>query len=696
MKALHHTHRNLTGYFVFIVFTLTCSAPLIAQEYGIIDDVQVKAQQIQISFTKPAQYLGHTPDEQGRQLFIELRLIGPSPTEVLVPQQQQLRTRPTADVPLAAVSYNEVGRDHARLELSFNSAVRYKIRSHSDFRGITVNIISEEKPQAARKSAPAPVANPQVEKRAAELMSEARREMIEERNFAKAVTLYQQVLQLPENSHSREALELLGLARERLQQRAQAKAVYEEYLRRYPTGEASERVRQRLMSLVTAALPEREKLRGGEVAEESDWDVYGSLSQFYLRDTFRVDDAPTEVTASAFSTDIDLIGLRRGESSDTRLRITAGHYHDLMTEEDPDDTRISSLYAEYNHRDIGWWAKAGRQSSNRDGALGRFDGMKLGYALSEKIDATLVAGYPVLSSRDPLNQDRSFTGVALDLGPFADNWELSLYGLEQTADTLVDRQAAGGELRYFSPKLMVLGLADYDTFYEELNIGMLLANWTFENELTLNATIDVRKTPTLTTQNALIGQLAPDMESLRQLYDEDTIYQLARDRTAEIRTYTIGASSPITQRLRLAGDLTMMNTSATIASGGVIAMPESDDEYFLNMQLIGTGILNGDDITTLGLNLSDTTATKGVGLYASSRLLVLSMVGNGTLALSIGITMARGRTIALSSATASSCDRSRSGTRNPPSAGVTLLYSLRSVSRRRVASASWLFHQIAL
>lgn len=626
MKALRNRYGRLAGHLLALILSVMASSPpLMAQEYGIIDDVNImsspRGPQIRISFTKPAQYIGHTPEEESRQLFIDLRLIGAAPTDVLVPQQQQLRIRPTAEAPLTSVSYREEGRDRARLELSFNRAVRYQVSGNSDFRGITVTLIGEKEPQTLIESPPEPLASPAVEKRVAALMEEARRTLVDDRNFAKAVTLYQQVLDQPANSRSREALELLGLARERLGQRAQAKAVYEQYLRRYPTGEASERVRQRLMSLITAALPEQEKLREGKKAGgEADWDIYGSFSQFYLRDTLRVDDAPTETTASAFSTDLDLIALRRSSDSDTRVRVTAGHYHDLMADGDGDDARVSALYAEHHDREIGWWARAGRQSSNRDGALGRFDGLKLGYALSKRIEATIVAGFPVESSRDSFNNSTSFTGVAFDLGPFADNWEFSLYGIEQEVETLVDRRAVGGELRYFRPDFMVLGLADYDTFYEELNIAMLLANWTLKDETTVNATIDVRKTPTLTTHNALQGQTVEDIEALRQLYSDDIIYQLASDRTAETRTVTLGASRPVSQRLRLAGDLTVMNTTATEASGGVEALPATDDEYFLNLQMIGTGILNGDDISSLGLRFSDGTTAKSAGIYASSRL----------------------------------------------------------------------------
>src|SRR3990167_4416483 len=61
---------------------------------------------------------------------------------------------------------------------------------------------------------------------------------------------------------------------------------------------------------------------------------------------------------------------------------------------------------------------------------------------------------------------------------------------------------------------------------------------------------------------------------------------------------------------------------------------------------------------------------------------VLSMVGNGTREESIGMTRARARTMDDSSATRSSSDRSRSGTRKPPALGSRLEESLRIFRQR--------------
>ena len=42
--------------------------------------------------------------------------------------------------------------------------------------------------------------------------------------------------------------------------------------------------------------------------------------------------------------------------------------------------------------------------------------------------------------------------------------------------------------------------------YGELNSAVLMGNWTFDSELSINGLYDWRRTPYLTTENALIGQ----------------------------------------------------------------------------------------------------------------------------------------------------------------------------------------------
>ncbi|MGC1468713.1 MAG: SPOR domain-containing protein, partial [Sphingorhabdus sp.] len=72
-------------------------------------------------------------------------------------------------------------------------------------------------------------------------------------DYDRAIQLLTKGMTYPENAQTPRLLELLGLMRERKAQKAQARAEYEEYLRRYPDGEGADRVKQRLAGLDTPA-----------------------------------------------------------------------------------------------------------------------------------------------------------------------------------------------------------------------------------------------------------------------------------------------------------------------------------------------------------------------------------------------------------------------------------------------------------
>jgi len=58
----------------------------------------------------------------------------------------------------------------------------------------------------------------------------------------------------------------------------------------------------------------------------------------------------------------------------------------------------------------------------------------------------------------------------------------------------------------------------------------------------VNATVDFRESPILTTYNAIQGQGVDSIDALRDRYSVDEIRQLAEDRTASSHSYTVGAT----------------------------------------------------------------------------------------------------------------------------------------------------------
>lgn len=463
-----------------------------------------------------------------------------------------------------------------------------------------------------------------------QLMSDAEGKMTD-KDYDSAVRLYTKILEYPENVSSRDALEFLGLARERKGQLAQAKAAYDSYLERYPEGEGATRVKQRLAGLLTASKAPKEKLQDAKKRETAarEWDVFGGFSQFYRQDenTSQVgeDDELTTVTQRSLSSDLDITGRLKTGDYDMRTRFTGGYLHDFLNNGDDSETTVSSLYFDTTNRSNRFAMRLGRQSRSTGGVLGRFDGLLLDVPVTRKLSIAATTGFPVNSSRDSVNEDKYFYGLNFELEDFFTGWDANVFYIEQKAEDLVDRQATGGELRYFEANRSFFTLVDYDVFYKELNTAQLLGSWTTEEKTTFNIVLDYRNAPILTTSNALQGAVDPTvlptdppiplltLKEMLQFYTEDEIFQFARDRTATSRLGTLGVSRPITEKLQISGDVTLSKLSSTTIA------PGTDNEFFYNIQLIGSNLIKEGDITILGLRYIDATESDTVSLSLNTR-----------------------------------------------------------------------------
>lgn len=474
------------------------------------------------------------------------------------------------------------------------------------------------------EAVPAVPYRPMSREQLRDLMRQAR-ESVQRKNYARAIRLYTKVLRYPDEPYHQQALEYLGLARERNGQIAQAVAVYQRYLQTYPRGESAKRVRQRLDGLIAVHAAPRQKLRAGRRPEAApQWQVYGSFSQFYQRAVNVTDAQGSTTSQSALSTGIDVSARRRSRNYDVRARFSGGYTYDFLHQPSffgsGTGTRVAAMYLDVLNRNSTFDMRLGRQVRNSGGVFGRFDGALFSYQVLPRSKLNVVMGYPVDLSTDTVKTDRRFYGVSMDFGTFANAWDFTLYALNQRIDSLTDRRAVGGELRYFRPNQSLLSIVDYDTSYKKLNLFTLIGNHTFPSKLSVNTVIDYRRSPLLETRNAIIGQTTlTTIPDLRQTYTEEQIRQLALDRTAASRTVTVGLSRPINKRLQIAGDVTASNLSATPASGGVSAIPGTGTTYYYLAQLIGTNLIKQGDIGIIGLRYSDTSTSNTTSLLFNTR-----------------------------------------------------------------------------
>lgn len=458
------------------------------------------------------------------------------------------------------------------------------------------------------------------------LMAEAKREIVAG-NTPRAIQIYTKILQLPPHPRQPEAQEYLAVAREKQGQLAHAKAEYQRYLSLYPNAEGAGRVSQRLAALLAGNRPAADTTAAGTVAatpgrrrDAGLWRMQTYVSQYYRRDVNQPGEQDDIVTQSALYSDVSVDARRRGERFDISTRLTAGYRNDLLGEGEGsgNETRISYAYVDVADARTGLQGRLGRQSRNTGGVLGRFDGLNLGYKVTDRVLVNAVFGKPVYRVSEGTDPDRTFYGAGVTYGPLFDGLELGLYAIQQKIDGIDDRQAIGGEFRYFGDKQSIWGLIDYDTLYSELGSAFLQTNWRLGSKWSLHGSFDMRHTPFLSTGNALIGQPVETFSELADIFSADELQQLGLDRSPMSTTVTAGVAYSMTPNLQLNVDANHTTVEATPDSGGVFGTPAATYNY-VTTSLVASSLFREGDVTIFGARYSDTDTSRVMSLTLDSR-----------------------------------------------------------------------------
>jgi hypothetical protein len=453
-------------------------------------------------------------------------------------------------------------------------------------------------------TAPAPT----ISEEEARALYAAASEQLRRKYFDSAIESLTKLLARGAYSKQAEARELLGLARERNGQLAHAKAEYEAFLREFPDHANANRVRRRLQALRSAALA----ARTGTVSSADDlgWRMLGGVSQYYRRDNNQIDStrqidntrSSTDFIAqNALLTDFDGIARRRGLDVDVTARLSAGYIYDLLADGPGNQFRVSSAFVEVAGRDRAWSGRIGRQSRTSGGLLGLFDGVYGSYPVAPHLIVDTAIGFPVESSRRSPQTDRLFQALSVGFGVIGDAWEPALYVVNQGYGGEVDRQAVGAELRYFRPGRVAIGFADYDLHFQTLNSVVAIGTWQLPARWTLNFDLEHRKSPVLTTRNALIGQPVGTIDDLLDQFGSEGIRRLALDRSADLDSYGLALTRPLGERLQWTLSAQSIETGATLPSGGVEGIPATGPELALSSQLLASSIIRPGDIHIFAL-----------------------------------------------------------------------------------------------
>jgi len=459
------------------------------------------------------------------------------------------------------------------------------------------------------------------------LLAKARSAM-SSHDYPTAITVLTKLQRQPEFPDRARAQELLGLARERAGQLAHAKAEYEEYLRRYPQGEAADRVALRLRTLRSASTSTRPGATG--IGPATGWQVSGGFAQLFRYDATRVNNnTPTadptlpssvETTAqNALYNDVDLLARRRGETIDFTTRLSAGYAKSFASNGIGDTQRVSIASVELLDRSLGLLARFGRQARNQDGVLGTFDGLFLSYQWRPAWAVNFTVGYPVEQTSEGPQTERRFETLAVEFTPPGQHWDTSIFAATQEFDGVRDRQAVGFEARYLAAHASLIALVDYDTSFKSLNAASLMGTVQLPARWSLNIDAERRNSPVLTTRNALIGQPATTLAQLEQVFTLDQIYQLALDRTPITTDYSLTANRPLGERFQFTATVSAVQTGATIASGGVDEQPASGLDLTYQMQLYSSSLWHTGDFNVITLSYANTEVGKIAALSLNSR-----------------------------------------------------------------------------
>ncbi|MEM8815217.1 MAG: SPOR domain-containing protein [Pseudomonadota bacterium] len=449
-----------------------------------------------------------------------------------------------------------------------------------------------------------------------------------EQRYADAVRHYTLVLESPDHAHGPEAREMLGLALERSGNTRAALAEYQAFLNEYPEHMMTGRVTERLTTLSTA-YDRQASLTAADVAARrpatggNAWVFHGGVSHYYWRNEEQVvHDGNYLVSSSGVLGLADITASRRGDRFDLLARFNGAYQHNLVSFDSAGDVGwVSDAFIDIRDSRWGWQGRFGRQTRRQDGIPGRFDGFGLSYEWRPDVSLSVSAGVPVDSPRFVSNSERVFVAGSARVN---DLWDgrisASVYTHQQTVDGIYDRQAVGAEVSYREGNLSAFSIVDFDTSYNVLNTFLSNVNWRMDNGWTLSGRIDVGALPYLTTRNALSGQLATSIDELLDTFSEGQVRRLARDRTAQTTTASIGVSVPFGERFDLSVDVSMRQADGTEASGGVAAIPDTGNQIFFNAMLVGTSLLRDNDLLMLTLR-SDTTRSRDTNtLIIDSRL----------------------------------------------------------------------------
>jgi len=626
-------HKSIINFWLLLLIFI--STNLSAGE-RILESINVIEEQgystIDIKLNEQLTVSSHAPLKSGNELRLKVKKTGSAQLQD-EDKSTQIETLPwkvTRKVPLYEV---EMDQSDEAIILRFKQSVNFRVRGGNNAFHIFVEVIHSDAGAQKQVAQVKPIEevikqhkvkgaeNPEL----AQVMADARTAMLA-KDYSVAIQQYTKiVLDHSKSIYAQEALEYLGLARERKGQSAHAKVAYKKYLKLYPKSEGADRVMQRLAGIMSARAEPKEKLRKGkritEAKSDYEWSTFGSVSQFYNRRETKKNDNPSDLSRSKLQDNLDVTSRLRTQDYEVKGRFS-GSYEDSLETSKQDEHRISSFYVDFKSKPLESGLRIGRQSRSTGGILGRFDGVLLSVPAMESVKLNIVAGYSVESSRDVfINNNTYFYGISADLGTYFNSLDFNAFFIEQINQGVLDRRAIGGEIRFFQANRSFFTFLDYDIHHNELNTFLFTGQYVFPDRTTINASFDHRRTPILLTSNAVTNLAIDDLGQLASGLTEEQLLQLAKDRTGTTNSFSLGVSRPLSEKFQVNADFRWTHASGTNSSsaqflsnftptgdGFIAATASNGDEFSYSTDLTANSLFTSGDLYTVGLRYNDSRA----------------------------------------------------------------------------------------
>jgi tetratricopeptide (TPR) repeat protein len=462
---------------------------------------------------------------------------------------------------------------------------------------------------------------PEVEASATALLATAQ-SSFDGGNYPAAIDTLNQILNLPPNASSRKAQEMIGLARLNSGDAAKAGGEFESFLKLYPVGPDSDKIRQLLTSLPTRVAGSTAQ---AAAAVEPSSTTNGSLSVFYyggksdvrtqdFKDSVlgglpvvQSDTTLSNVDQKQLQSNFDLNWRFRDTEKDMRFVFRDAYSADLLPN-GLGKNRLSALYFDYRSLTNGTSIRVGRQSPNGGGVLYRFDGVQAGYAFKPKWKLNAVAGVPTDTL---LDSRRTFYGVSIDAEQLTKEVSGSAFLVEQVIDGETDRRGVGADLRYFSGGFSASAQFDYDLILSAINVAALQGTWQVTEGTMLNAMVDRRTTPILSLGNVLFFQDPALLAPARRIQDLLGVkpIEVLRDQVKGLTPYVtqarIGGTTTINTNWQTGADFSVSSTDeikpvAVLLPNG---QPSSGNLWSMGAQLIGTNLYSPRDTHVFNMTL---------------------------------------------------------------------------------------------